>query len=249
MTKHYNSKITLSGNILEIVEYKKTQFYGYSKKATSTVGTAPKVATTNKNKNKKDTLNRAKKKVRNYIAANYKNGCTKFITLVVADSNLDMKQAKKRLEKFNAKLKGIIGYKPKYVGVVEQQKNGNIHFHIVYFNLKYLEHNQLLKIWKHGSSYIQAVTYGYKSFNCLSVYMLKQAENKKENEKLYFNSLNLEKSKEVKKDLDINKMIKVLEPATVVNTYAGENEYVGEYTLTTFDVSQLDINLLQQIMQ
>lgn len=248
MTKHYNSKVTISGNLLEIVEYKETQFYGYSKKATAATSVL-----SNTEVNRKKTIKRAVKTVRNYIATNYKKGSTKFITLVVADSNLDMKQAKKRLEKFNAKLKGIIGDKPKYVGVVEQQKNGNIHFHIVYFNLKYLEHDQLLQIWKHGSAYIEPVTYGYKSFNCLSVYMLKQAENKKENEKLYFNSLNnLKKPKEVKKDLDINKMLKVLEPATIVNTYAGKNEYVGEYTLTTFDVSKLnkrDINLLQQIMQ
>lgn len=244
MTKRYNSKITLSGNLLEIVEYEKTQFFGYSKKATAIISVS------DKKENREKSVKRAVKTVRNYIATNYKKGSTKFITLVVGNSSLDMKQAKKRLEKFNAKLKNIIGDKPKYVGVVEQQKNGNIHFHIVYFNLKYLEHDQLLQIWKHGSAYIEPVTYGYKSFNCLSSYMLKQAKNKKENEKLYFNSLNnLQKPKEIKNDLDIDKMLKILAPATIVNTYIGKNEYVGEYTLKTFDVSKLDINLLQQIMQ
>ena len=252
MTKHYNSKIILSGNFLEIVEYKKTQFFNYSKKTTATIAAAPK-ASINKEKNKKDSLNRAIKTVRNYIATNYKKGCTKFLTLVVANPNLDIKQSKRRLEKFNAKLKNIIGNKPQYIGVVEEQKNGNIHFHIVYFNLKYTDQGKLSKIWGTEGVYIEPVTYGYKSFNCLTCYMLKQAKSKKENEKLYFNSLNnLQKPKEIKKDLDIDKILKVLEPATVVNTYAGKNEYVGEYNLRTFDISQLDkidINLLQQIMQ
>ena len=38
----------------------------------------------------------------------------------------------------NSKLKNELKEAPKYIGTIEYQENGRIHFHVIYFNLPYI---------------------------------------------------------------------------------------------------------------
>lgn len=236
--KHYNKKVVLSGNILEVYEYQNTRYFDIQSKKSSCNSSS----SSDKSKNKKDSLNRSIKKIRNYIATNYTKRATQFVTLGFNSDITDIQIAKKKLERFNSKLKNKLKESPKYIGTIEYQENGRIHFHIIYFNLPYIPHDELLKIWNNGSLWIEPVTYGLKSFDCLTRYILKQSKLAIDYKNIYFRSkANLKEPKEIKNDLVVSKVINHLTGAECTSSYKGNNEYVGEYSIKSFDISKLNV--------
>jgi hypothetical protein len=67
-----------------------------------------------------------------------------FVTLTYADNLQDIKVAKKDFSTFInrlSKLKHFENTRPAYIGVIEFQKRGAIHFHVVFFNVPFLFKN------------------------------------------------------------------------------------------------------------
>lgn len=130
----------------------------------------------------------------------------------------DLKSANYYFKIFRQQLTRKLGYKPKYIAVPEFQKNGNVHYHVIFFNLPFIATDigaykktpSLLKkkvydftmndIWTYGFTHVillnkvrnvslYLIKYMSKSFNS-------NTGNKTYGEKLYFSSKGLERPKE-----------------------------------------------------
>jgi|GEM_PF-5764585 len=67
---------------------------------------------------------------------------TYFLTLTYADNMQDIKKAKKDFRNFVNKYKQTTGVSMAYIGVIEFQERGAIHFHIVIFNSEFIFKNK-----------------------------------------------------------------------------------------------------------
>lgn len=99
--------------------------------------------------------------VNNHRDFNGKKQTTKFLTLTFKENIKDITKANQELTKFFKRLsymaysvrKNVI----KYITVPELQERGAWHFHIILFNMKYIKFKDILKCWKNGGVYINAL--------------------------------------------------------------------------------------------
>lgn len=105
----------------------------------------------NKDENLARNEQRAKTKLRrltNHNLGKYKHK-DKFVTLTFKENVIDRKYANLEFIKFIKRLRtrfqGV-----QYVAVIEKQKRGAIHFHVVIYNLPYIKKDELQRIWRHG---------------------------------------------------------------------------------------------------
>jgi len=79
-----------------------------------------------------------------------------------------------------------------YLGVIEFQKRGAIHYHVMIFNLPYIKHKvyeTIRELWGKGRIELKKVDTIKRLINYLSKYMIKDFTNKKlANKKRYFTS-------------------------------------------------------------
>lgn len=134
-----------------------------------------------------------------------------------------------------SKLNRYLGYKSKWVLVPEQQKNGNWHFHVVFFNLPKMDFKVNDKMWNQGHSAVnmQFITGRYDSIaKYLSKYLSKDwLLNRGKNKKLYSCSRGLKRPIEMFRE---DTIANILESANikVLQIYEGNN-----YTHTRYKLS------------
>ncbi|MDN5303589.1 MAG: hypothetical protein PWP46_468 [Fusobacteriaceae bacterium] len=113
-------------------------------------------------RNKVISLKRSKERIVNLINANINNN-VKFLTLTFRDNITDVKQSNKEftnfIKRFNyyLKIKKSYNEKLKYISVLETQKRGAIHYHILLFDCPFVSFEELMNIWGLGSVYIECL--------------------------------------------------------------------------------------------
>ena len=86
-----------------------------------------------------------------------------FATFTFAQNLQDIPQAKKLFRDFIRRLSRTIAEDVdqqsylQYLGVIEFQRRGAIHFHVVFFNLPYIWNGILQEIWSHGYTDIRLI--------------------------------------------------------------------------------------------
>jgi len=118
-----------------------------------------------------------------------------FFTLTSQDQITDLKLSNMKIKAFIRRLKEHIQDNPKYIIVPERHKSGAIHYHGVFFNVKYVDVRYFrFNIWKQGYVDLQ-IPRKIKSVSAyLSKYLTKDTlENIEKNGKTYFTSRGLEK--------------------------------------------------------
>lgn len=152
---------------------------------------------------------------------------TKFLTLTFKENITDMKKANKEFTEFNKRLSYKL-YKVKknvlkYLCVPEFQKRGAIHYHVIYFNLPYVDWKEIMEVWNvnnTGGVYIECIKDKDKNGNSIesvAKYIAKYVSKNNSvgednyiiwrergllNQKRYFTSRGLHKKKEVKVKID-----------------------------------------------
>lgn len=115
------------------------------------------------------------------------NERTKFMTLTFKDRVTDVKKAYGELTKYmkrlSYKLYNVKVNVLKYICVAELQKRGAWHFHIILFNMPYIEHSELLSAWGNGTVGINGIkgSAGYVA-RYVAKYMAKGVEITEEGE-------------------------------------------------------------------
>ena len=227
-TSKFNKKLVVSGNVLEIYEYEKPVFINYEKKR---LGRSNSSCTSSQTKleNRKKTAQRAKTTVRRYANANPQ--LNKFLTLTFADNVQNLDFAHYELEKFIKRLKTKFkGFQ--YISVVEFQKRGAIHFHVL-CKLPYVEVEQLTKLWGNGFIKINRIDNVDNVGAYITKYMTKDNIDERLTErKCYTMSKNLTPPNEYTKSKDIEEIFENLENISRIHSSEFESEYYGTVRYT-----------------
>lgn len=146
----YDSRIVYAGNVIEVSLYKQPILTEFKNKIEKTVRekTAEVIE-----ENRKRSIKRTNKRIRDLVNANYVAGKSSFLTLTFKENLTDYDLAFYYWKLFIKKVKYRYG-NMKYLGVVEfQTKNYEttgrraIHFHVCLFDIGYIEQSILLELW------------------------------------------------------------------------------------------------------
>lgn len=165
-----------------------------------------------------------------------------FFTLTYAENMQDNNEAKKDFEEFNrsvrrAARRGSIKMDPnyKYVAVIEYQKRGAIHFHMI-INSPWLDVRGLKKYWKHGIIRNESVKLREKNVNKgvdnVGAYLTKYVTKFERQQKylnLYSCSKNLSDPKKMYLYGEDSETVKKLIAKYADAPRAMVNEYVSEF--------------------
>lgn len=223
MIRQFNRRLVVSGNVLELYEYEKPVGKGFEKKRTGRANSVFTSAET-KAENRKKTAQRAKATVRRYANANPQ--LKKFFTLTFAENQQDLDYAHYELDKFIKRLK--TRYKGfQFINVVEFQKRGAIHFHML-CNLPYVPVEELAEIWGHGFVKINRIDNVDNVGAYITKYMTKDnVDERLAERKCYSMSKSLRKPAEYTQDDDIDEVLENLESVSRIHSSEFESEYYG----------------------
>ena len=225
----YKCKIVKSGNIVEVYEYEKPIIEGYKDTKKGLKGRQAAASNRDKEVNRGKVLQRARRDIRRLVNCNIQEN-SKFITLTFADNITDIKQANREITNFNKRLSYKL-YKVKknvlkYLCVIEFQKRGAIHYHVIYFNLPYIQNNKLREIWGNGFVKINNID----NVDNVGAYVCKYITKDNDDDRLagqkcYFTSRGLKKPVEIKENDRVESLASSL-PADML-TY--ENTFINDY--------------------
>lgn len=153
------------------------------------------------------TRQRAKWNLVRLVDVNFDNR-TSFLTLTTKDNVTSRSKFNNMFDKFVTRLNyNVLGTKKrqiKYIAVLEKQKRGAWHVHMMLFSFPYVAHSKLLKIWDHGAVRINKIHEIDDAANA-GIYVAKYMEKGMSQEllesmgkKSYYSSRNLKKVEEFK---------------------------------------------------
>lgn len=241
----YNAKVIVAGNVIELYEYEKEVRTGKDKDFEKPVGRRGKrreglewIDKETREKNRADALQRAKKTLRRLINANVDawGEKAKFFTLTFRDNVQDIKMANYEFKKFRQRLEYYLGLRLKYVAVIEFQQRGAVHYHMVTFNMPYVPHAELERIWGHGFIKVNAIDEVDNVGAYVTKYMTKDNDDERlKGEKCYFSSRGLIKpAEEIIKKEDLNALREALSPSKTFEC-SFENEHLGRITYEQYN--------------
>lgn len=171
---------------------------------------------------REDNIASTKKKVRRVINSNPQ--LNKFLTLTFEENQGNLDEANKAFKNFIDRMK--YHYKKiEYVCVVEFQKRGAVHYHLL-CNLKYVKKEELTKVWSHGNVKIKRIDRVDNLGAYVTKYMQKDhADPRLVGRKAFFKSQGLKQPVEV---IDPKKIESALGKLTPFKTF--ELEFESEYT-------------------
>lgn len=200
-------RLVLSGDSFELYEYERPYFFNRppEKRGAKMLREAPENAP-----RREDNLVKARARIRRLIAANVNAYAQKpkFITFTFAKNVTELKEAHLMWAEFTRKMREEFG-PLKYLAVVEFQKRGAIHYHVLYFNLpfRYGIKTLLQKTWGHG--WVKLIT--VKHVKNLGAYVSKYLQKdimdcRLWGEKAFFCSKGLRQPEQYRDEREIAKM-------------------------------------------
>lgn len=138
----------------------------------------------------------------------------------------DLDFANNEFKKFIKRLNYNFKIKVKYSCVIEFQKRGAIHYHVVLYNLKgKIDLDKLSLIWGHGFIKLNKIKGVDNVGAYVCKYMTKTDDKRLEGRKMYFNSRNLVKSIEIKDLNTVNALVGSLQNQSPKYENTFSNEY------------------------
>lgn len=258
MIKRVNKKIIQSGDIIEIYEYEKGYLKGYqlTDSEKRNIGRLKGEKSNNYEEHRKQVLQRAKKNLRRLINANigqYGDEFTaKFLTLTFKDNVHDIEQANYEFEKFIKRLNyhcfGTKKANLKYTCVVEFQKRGAIHYHVIIYNMPYVKANNIENLWGNGFIKINKIDDIDNVGAYVSEY-LGQAEkgqghdiedDRLQGKKSYFSSRGLFKPIEITDEKIVEQVAAALPLENLTYAADFENEHLGNISYKQYNLKKIN---------
>ena len=226
----YDKKAIISGKQIEIYEYKESVIYGYSDIKKGSKGRQSIASDEDKEINREKVFKRARTNLRRLINCNIESD-SKFLTLTFKDNITDLDFANNEFKKFIKRLNYHFNIKTKYSCVVEFQKRGAIHYHVVLYNLNgKVNLDKLSEIWGNGFIKLNKIN-GIDNVGAyVCKYMTKTDDKRLEGRKMYFNSRNLNKPTEIKEP----ELVDVLVGSLQAQALKYENTFSNEYNTINY---------------
>lgn len=243
-------KIIKSGHIVEVYEYEKalTLDKEINSEKKKSKGGRKKEGETGKEERKDEyrgAVNmKARLKIRRLIQSNFNEGSL-FITMTFAENMQDMKAANYELKKFIQKLKRK-QENFKHVTVVEFQKRGAIHYHMICnLDIKWFSENELKQqerdlavIWGNGFVDIKEIDHVDNVGAYLVKYMTKlDGDPRLDGNKRYFFTRDLEQPQEIAGE-SVKAYLDTFEGAVPNFTSDYENKFTGKVRYREYNLKQ-----------
>ena len=228
--KCYHTKLINCGSVLEVIEYglpvvrsSRCNRIGRAGQGTTSVET--------KRDNRGKTAYRARQTVRNMANVNFSQN-SKFVTLTFAENVVNVNEAYRMLSNFFKRLKRYLKKPPQYIAVLEFQKRGAIHFHVL-MNIPYIPHKELERLWGHGFVKINQIDDTDNIGAYITKYMTKEnMDERLAGQKSYTMSRNLRKPEETTDAEVIEAVLADVCVKRVAYTSEFESEYYGSISYT-----------------
>lgn len=244
---YFDGKVIVSGDIVEVFEYSKGVFKGINGNKNGRRGNGD-ISEEDKARNREISLNRARKEFMRTVNANigqYGDIRPKFISFTFAENVRDLKEANKIWGKFIKRLNyRVYGKKCSELqyGVVPQfQKRGAVHYHAIFFNLPYIDNEELAEIWGQGFIKVNAID----DVNNVGAYVCRYMSSSFDDERLvgqkcYFFSRGVMRPREIYLDSEDLERVKKSLPAGA-RVFEGEfnNDFVGAVRYEQYNLSIL----------
>jgi len=240
----YSGKVVRSGNIIEVYRYEKGIFTGGGDNIVGRAGNGN-TSEEQKEKNRELVLMRARRNLRRIVNANINQYgvSSKFVTLTFRDNVKDLDVANNEFRQFIKRLNYRIYKKKcsklKYSCVVEFQKRGAVHYHIIFYNLDYIDSKVLEEVWGNGFVKVNRIDDIDNVGAYICKYMSKDLnDDRLLGRKLYFNSRGLIKPVEQYIDEeDIEDLKNSLPKESLVFKKEFINDYVGIINYEQYNIS------------
>lgn len=236
--KIYNTKYIISGDIVEQFTYEKNQFKGFEGKNKKGKNKNGVEVVENRNKS----LARARKHVIRTINSN--SDLDKFLTLTFEENMTDLdycnNEFKKWVKRVNYNVFKTKKSLMKYVAVIEFQKRGAVHYHVL-CNLPYIDVNSFQNVWGHGFIRLNKIKadktrFGTSECDNVGAYVCKYMTKDNGDERLkernsYLMSRNLEKPTEIYvgiNEKDLLEQVYQLPDAVTAHIF-GKSHITGAY--------------------
>jgi len=247
-------KIIKSGDIIEIYEYSVGYLKGYTLTDNELINRTYSESNPDDTDSRERSLKRAKANLRRLINANVgqygKEFTAKFLTLTFKDNVTDLDKANYEFEKFIKRLNyhcfGTKKANLKYTCVVEFQKRGAIHYHIIIYNIPYIKANDIANVWCNGFIKINKID----DVDNVGAYVgeyLGQAEkgqgkniedDRLRGQKTYFSSRGLFRPLEVTDKKIVEQVATVLLNKKPTYSANFENEYLGNIIYKQYNLKK-----------
>lgn len=248
MAELVEKKVIISGDVIEFYDYGNPYLKGFEqKKKTGSKGRKKDFRSDEYRENRKRTLHRASADLRRTINANVnaygKDFAAKFITLTFEENIQDLDYAHNEFMKFIKRLNYYI-FKTKianvkYSAVVEFQKRGAVHYHVVFYNLPYIPASKINDLWRrsNGNINVKRIKHVDNIGSYVCKYMSKENEDERlEGRKCYFNSRGLFKPTEITDKKRVEALLQALPLIHLKYRNQFENEYLGVTQYCQFNI-------------
>ena len=182
--KKYNKKMVISGKFIDIYEYDKMVVVDFKRD----INLNKKSEEKSDNQKSQSSIHRTKKNIKNITNSNPQ--LTKFLTLTFKKNVEDINFANYKFMQFVKRMK--FKYPDfKYLAVIEFQKRGAVHYHML-CKLPYVNKKLIAKKWNHGFIKIKRINRINNMGGYISKYVSKDTDNMKLfNKKKFFHSKDL----------------------------------------------------------
>lgn len=189
-----NNKAIFTGNYRQFYTYEKPFTFGFKNKKKNASYISTELSDNSEERQEKyvqTATTRAKNQIKRLIYGNQyvHQEIPVFLTLTFRENITDVKEANRQFTMFIKRMNRRIKKPLRYIAVHEFQKRGALHYHMIVFNLPFLKHTEIAKIWRNGMIDIEKMKDNELS-NYLSKYISKSfKEPKMKGTKRYFHSL------------------------------------------------------------
>ncbi|MEI6296075.1 MAG: Rep protein [bacterium] len=242
-----NLKVIVTGSIIEVYFYpERVLAYDYQSNKGVNSGVNRIIDQEEDLRNKESSVNRTRSNLKRLINANVyipNNPFSPvFWTLTFKENIQDLKVANKIFSKFIKRLNYFVGNGTKktflkYVVVHEFQERGAVHYHAIFFNLKFIHVNILADIWGQGFIKINKIDCVKNIGSYISKYLGKDlAGGKLDGHKRYFSSRNLKRPIFIKNQQACEEILKNIPKEFLVDSREFQSEYHGKVFYTQFNI-------------
>lgn len=250
-----NQRAELAGYILKISRYEKSIMVGNRK--TRRMNRDEKEEPTREKLTAEEirvkSVRRAKRKIVDLVNSNVwqwnrRNGYPYnpiFITFTFGENIVDLDSANKEFKNFMKRLSyenwGLNVNTLKYLAVPEFQERGAIHYHVIFFNLPFMEriYDRMFSIWGHGFTWIKSIRSEKGIARYLCKYLTKNIEEGKlQARKSYFASKNLKKPIVVNIEEIVNLIKRKIPSEIKGRCYSYESEFLMNTEVFEYNLKQ-----------
>jgi len=127
----------------------------------------------------------------------------------------------------------------KYAVVIEFQKRGAIHFHVLFFNLPFIDHDKLSKLWRNGFIKINKIENVKNIGSYVTKYMSKDFDDSRLcGQKSYFTSRGLKKPFITYDEDDIKTLIKIMPNESETFKSNFDSKFAGKSKFIQFNLEK-----------